>query len=128
MRDDIQKAKRKGLLGESPTIKCLKTLKEFKKTVIETDEEKILFSIEDDILEEMVGVLGAEQRVLKRVRDEYYKMTKEILDGSAYKGRKTINKAEVKVLFRNVGKKMHNKLKFGKEDVDEKEIESFRAS
>lgn len=51
------------------------------------------------------------------MRDEYYNLTKKVLEGEAYKGRTTINKAEVMVLFRTVGKKMENKLKFDKEDA-----------
>lgn len=79
-------------------------MKEFRKTILEEDDEKVFYSIEDDIVEEIVGILGSEQRLDKKVREEYFQMTKKILEGVAYKGRTTLNRAEVKVLFRNVGK------------------------
>lgn len=123
LQDDIKKHKKQGKLGESPTIKCLKSLKEFKKTIHEQDDEKVFFSIEDDILEEIEDVLGSEQQISKRVREQYFQLTKQILEGAAYEGRTTINKAEVNTLFRAVGKKMEIKLKFGDEQDAEFETD-----
>ena len=43
LQADIEKHKNN--LGESPTIKCLKSLREFRKTLHEEDDEKVLFRI-----------------------------------------------------------------------------------
>ena len=58
LRKEIDK--HKGNLGESITIKCLKSLKEFKKTVHEDDDEKVFFDVQDQIIDEMTDILGAE--------------------------------------------------------------------